>query len=353
MDGEDVDVVWIEEAHKMSNSSWEILRNTIRKEGSEIWASFNPKNRYDPIYRDFVLRRPEGAFIQKVNYMDNPWFPEELELNRLEDQREEPERYAHIWLGEPDDVSDARKVLPYALLNLCVEAWSADRPPETRTGLVHAGLDVADTGIDRNVWVARRGPELYRLERWSTTHLGRTARRANTHCLEEDAFRMYFDTGGIGAGVRSHLIDMDEEGGDGAKAGSLTYDVRPINFGGAVDGADVIFTRGATNADFFGYKRDQLGWGLRLRAEATQRWLDGDEVDPERCLFINPEIKNLEDCLAEFSQPEWDENLSGKMIIDKQPSPPGTSDKPPSPDRYDAGILSFAADSQRGLRKAA
>ena len=342
---EDVDIVWVEESHSMSHSSWEILRNTIRKDGSEIWMSFNPKYRYDPAYRDFVMRQQPGAFVRKVNFHDNPWFPKELEINRQEDLRNEPERYAHIWLGEPDDVSSDRKVLPYDLLNMCVEAWP-QRPSAEISGVVHCGLDVADTGADRNAIVARRGPELLDIDRWASTHLGQTARRAKTWCLEKQAFRLYFDVGGVGGGIRSHLIDM----------GNLPFDVRPMNFGGSVDGAEVIYTRGATNQDFFFRKNAQMGWALRLRAEATKRWLDPDDtanIDPSRCLFINPEIRHLEDALGEFSQPEWDENNSGQMVVLKQPSLVGTSDKPPSPDRYDAGILSFAADSQRGLRKAA
>lgn len=343
---EDVDIVWVEEAHRMSNSSWEILRNTIRKRGSEIWMSFNPKNRYDPAYRHFVARRPRDSFILKVNYMDNPWFPDELETNRQEDLANEPERYPHIWLGEPDDVSDKRKVLPYHLLELCVQAWDAPKPPECLNGLLHAGLDVADTGVDKNAYITRRGPALHRCERWSTTHPGKTARRANHYCLEENVFRLYYDTAGIGAGVRTILIDLDDQG-------MLHYDVRPIDFGGKVGGGEVVYTRGQTNEQFFFRKKDQLGWGLRLRAEVTQRFLDGDPVDPARALFINPEIPNLEDMLAEFSQPEADENPSAQLTIEKQPKIDGTTDEPPSPDRYDAAILAFAADSQRGLKRAA
>ena len=348
---EDVDIVWIEEAHRMSNSSWEILRNTIRKDGSEIWMSFNPKNRFDPAYKHFVARQQPGAWVKKVNYYNNPWFPKELELSRQDDKRVEPERYAHIWLGMPDDVSDQRRVLPYHLLDLCVQSWK-DRPVHLLGGQIHAGLDVADTGVDRNAYVIRQGPEMLNVKRWSSTHLGRTARRANTYCLEDNVARLYFDATGIGAGIRSHLIDMAEQ----VEGTRLAYGVRPIEFGGAVEGKDVMFTRRITNGDFFFQKKEQMGWNLRLRAEATQRWLDTEDaklVDPTTCLFINPEIKNLEDCLAEMSQPVADENTSGKMVIDKQPKEPGSTVEPPSPDRYDGAILAFAHDTRRGLKRAA
>ena len=119
----------------MSHSSWEILRNTVRKDGAEIWFSFNPKGRHDPVYADFVANTSEGAWVRRVNYTDNPWFPGELDMERRADERDQPERYSHIWLGEPDDVADVRKVLPYAMLRRCVDAWDL-RPPAS--GVVHA-----------------------------------------------------------------------------------------------------------------------------------------------------------------------------------------------------------------------
>jgi hypothetical protein len=91
---------WIEEAHVFSARSWEILRPTIRAPGSEIWASWNPRNAEDPIDKFFRGDHPpENAVIRGINYMDNPWFTAELEAERAHDERTNPERYAHIWLG--------------------------------------------------------------------------------------------------------------------------------------------------------------------------------------------------------------------------------------------------------------
>jgi phage terminase large subunit len=41
---EGIDICWVEEAARMSLESWEILTPTIRKQNSEIWASFNPES---------------------------------------------------------------------------------------------------------------------------------------------------------------------------------------------------------------------------------------------------------------------------------------------------------------------
>ena len=67
-------------------------------------------------------------------------------------------------------------------------------------------------------------------------------------------------------------------------------------------------------------------------------------VDPAACLVINPGIPNLNVYLSQLAQPEWSENRSGKIVIDKQP------DGMPSPDLYDATVLAFAYDSRYGVK---
>lgn len=98
---EGFDIAYVEEAQTMSQRSLELLRPTIRKPGSEMWYSWNPKNAEDPI--DKFLRGPElptGAVVVQANYGDNPFFPDVLEQERLDDQRLNPDRYGHIWLGD-------------------------------------------------------------------------------------------------------------------------------------------------------------------------------------------------------------------------------------------------------------
>ena len=99
---EGADICWIEEAQNVSHNSWEILIPTIRKEGSEIWASFNPKNINDPTYQRFIAAGDDDTMAIKVSWRDNPYFPDVLNRERLKLERADPEAYAHIWEGEPD-----------------------------------------------------------------------------------------------------------------------------------------------------------------------------------------------------------------------------------------------------------
>lgn len=92
---------WVEEAQTLSKTSLNMLRPTIREEDSELWFSWNPTRKNDPV--DMLLRGatlPTGAEVVRANWSDNPWLPAVLEQERLDCQRGEPEQYAHIWDGD-------------------------------------------------------------------------------------------------------------------------------------------------------------------------------------------------------------------------------------------------------------
>ena len=97
---EGADYVWVEEAEKVTKASWNVLIPTIRKDGSEIWMTFNPEFEDDETYERFVLHPPRRALIQEINWRDNPWFPKELEEERLECKDRYPDSYDHIWEGK-------------------------------------------------------------------------------------------------------------------------------------------------------------------------------------------------------------------------------------------------------------
>lgn len=104
---EGFDVAWIEEGQSVPLRSLNMLRPTIRAAGSEIWASWNPRRKTDPI--DAMFRgeeKPSNALIVNANWSDNPWLPEELNQERLDCLRQQPDQYDHIWMGGYITVSD-------------------------------------------------------------------------------------------------------------------------------------------------------------------------------------------------------------------------------------------------------
>lgn len=96
---EGVDIVWVEEANLVSKSSWDALIPTIRKEESEIWVTFNPELDTDETYKRFVLKPPTGATLVKMNWSDNPWFPDVLRQEKDDLKVRDPDSYLTVWEG--------------------------------------------------------------------------------------------------------------------------------------------------------------------------------------------------------------------------------------------------------------
>lgn len=98
------------EANKVSQRSLELLVPTVRAPGSEIWAEWNPEFPTDPI--DALLRSesgpPPGSIVRRVNWTDNPWFPDVLRRDMEWDRNRDPDKYAHIWMGEYQRNSETR-----------------------------------------------------------------------------------------------------------------------------------------------------------------------------------------------------------------------------------------------------
>ena len=110
---EGCDIFWGEEANTFSTYSMEILMPTIRKPGSEMWWTWNPQDKTDPVDAYFRgIDPPENSLIMRVGIEDNPWFymtamPAEMEHMK----RGNYKRYLHIWCGDYDEDSES-KIFP-------------------------------------------------------------------------------------------------------------------------------------------------------------------------------------------------------------------------------------------------
>ena len=96
---EGVDICWCEEAQSITRLSWNVLIPTIRKIDSEIWVTFNPELETDETYQRFVVHKPDNAVVAKVNWSDNPWFPETLKLEMESLKARDPEAHRTVWEG--------------------------------------------------------------------------------------------------------------------------------------------------------------------------------------------------------------------------------------------------------------
>lgn len=93
------DIAWVEEAQNLSQRSLDLLRPTIRKDGSELWFSWNPRYKTDPVDQFFRKNPPPEAVSVWINWRDNPWFPEVLKREMEHDFQIDPDKAEHVWNG--------------------------------------------------------------------------------------------------------------------------------------------------------------------------------------------------------------------------------------------------------------
>ncbi len=145
---------WWEEAHTATLKSINLLRPTMRAPGSQMWWSYNRNRDIDPV--DAMFSGPEiptGAAVVDANWQDNPWFTKELEQERLDCLRMQPDQYEHIWEGGYITVSDGAY---YA--RALSEARAAHRiSDEVQPDPLMQYLAVWDIGVGDHcaIWIAQ------------------------------------------------------------------------------------------------------------------------------------------------------------------------------------------------------
>lgn len=93
-------LTWIDEAENVSEVAWRKLIATVMREPkSEIWLTWNPESPDSATHKRFRASPPAKSIIVELNWSDNPWFPEGLDRERLDDLKYRPDVYQHVWEG--------------------------------------------------------------------------------------------------------------------------------------------------------------------------------------------------------------------------------------------------------------
>ncbi|OQY40929.1 MAG: hypothetical protein B6229_00400 [Spirochaetaceae bacterium 4572_7] len=95
-----INLCFVDEATELSKSAWETLIPTIREDGSRFLISFNPEKEEDWVYQTFIVEQHPEAYVIKMNYNDNPYFPKVLRQEMEWDKSRNTAKYLHIWEGE-------------------------------------------------------------------------------------------------------------------------------------------------------------------------------------------------------------------------------------------------------------
>jgi len=93
-------LAWVDEAENVSEGAWQKLIPTVREDDSEIWVTYNPESKHSAVHQRFRVAPSNDIKICEINWRDNPWFPDVLNQERLNDKELRPDVYDHIWEGE-------------------------------------------------------------------------------------------------------------------------------------------------------------------------------------------------------------------------------------------------------------
>lgn len=328
---EGIDICWVEEAENVSDESWNILIPTIRKAGSEIWLTWNPKNILDPTYQRFVVNPPSDCVDIVVNYTDNDYLPDVLLQEAEECKARDYDLYRHIWLGEP--VADsALSIIKPMWIDAAVNAHV--KLNFQAAGQRILGFDVADEGDDANAIVLRHGSVVVDLDEWRGQDVIYSADKVYLYSQENRVDLIHYDNIGVGAGVKAQFR---------RKSGKVR--TAGFNAGGAVYKPEARYTDDKKNQDMFANLKAQAWWVVRERFYKTWRALEFGDVYPvDELISLSGSLKDLDYLKAELSRPQVDYDNNGRVKVEskKDMAKRGI----PSPNKADALIMAFAPVKQ-------
>lgn len=323
---EGIDIAWIEEGESITKESLDILIPTIRKPGSEIWISFNPKNILDPVYQQFVIDPPSESILIKANYSENPHFPDVLRLEMEECKRKDYDLYRHIWEGEPVGDSEFAIIKPM-WIDAAVDAHN--KLGFTSDGIKRAGFDVGDGGGDDSAMTIRNGSVCTHVESWPDEDVLASADRVHGYAMAHGITEIVYDAIGMGAGVKAHY------------GRTASINVQGFTAGAKVINPEREYVQGKKNKDMFSNLKSQAWWHVRDRFYNTWRAIEFKEEYPEdQLISISGDLKQLEYLKAELSRPRVEYDRNGRALVESKEAMKKRGI--PSPNLADSFIMAFA-----------
>ena len=311
----DVDILWIEEAEKLTEDQWKVISPTIRKEDSLTILLFNPRYVTDYVWKEFVMNTPENCHVHQINYDRNQFLSEkakrDIELMRNRD----PDKYRNVYLGEPMGESE-RSIFRRKWLDACVDAH---RVLEVAlTGRAVIGFDPADDGEDKCATVGKAAGVVVDAEDWSSDkdQLVANAKRVWAAAHRRGAIISY-DTIGVGAFVGGYVDEQNDRHSTRVPhyafhAGGAVFDpTRP---------SDSTNPNSPTNQEEYLNLKAQ-GWANTARKAMLtfNAVVRGHTIRPEDVLSFDSAIgeKKLDALFTELCVPWWVETEGKKRVSPK------------------------------------
>jgi len=302
---DDAEICWVEEAQSLSEVSLEELTPSIRGKNAEIWFTANLGSSADPFSKRFFnpfekeLRR-DGYYeddlhtIVWINYYDNPWFPEHLEMERVADkERLSTAAYDHKWLGEPADQVEGSIILPQ-WFDAAIDAHKIDKLKNIfkPLGMIVAAHDPSDEGGDDKGFAVRHGSIILSVKAKDTGEVDEGCDWAAQLAIDHNADWFVWDGDGMGAGLKRQV--------------ATSFRGKPIKYhmfrgslsGRGQDNAEEVYqpdqqdsdTNPKTYAETFKNNRAQYYTALANRFYNTYRCVvKGEYIDPDEMISLDSE----------------------------------------------------------------
>lgn len=229
------DIAYIEEADDITQEAWDKLDPTIRKKDSEIWCVFNPSRRTTCMAQTFLGDKiPPKTLLMTATYLDNPLLDESQVIQAEHMKEKDPAKYRHVWLGQFEE-DNLTRLMP----NIVVRTL----PKDQKYSIV-MGVDVAEEGGDRTVFVIRQGYSIIGRHVYDTMPKDKLAETVKRHLWQWKPDRTNIDTTGFGSFVLPLL-----------RASGIDNPIYEVNFSESARQSDKYHNRrtelGGLGADFF------------------------------------------------------------------------------------------------------
>lgn len=346
---EGVDVLWLEEAHALTKTQWEVLEPTIRKDGSQIWVIFNPAFASDFAYKHFVVDPPPNSVVRMINYTENPFLSstmlDVINAAKALSEREGSDDFEHIYLGVPRS-DDSRVVIKRTWIEAAIDAHlKLGFGPE---GASKLGFDVADDGADKCANTHVHGSVALWCDEWKGREdellksCSRTYREA-----EKRGAMIRYDSIGVGAHAGAKFDELND-----ANSKKIRYE--KFNAGAAVFEPEKHYVADrmtqVKNKDYFSNLKAQTWWLVADRFRNTYDAVtNGTEYPVDELISIASDMPHLEKLKTELSTPRRDFDKNGRVKVESKEdmAKPNREGGPqPSPNLADSFVMCFAPHTQ-------
>jgi phage terminase large subunit len=302
---EGADILWIEEAHNLTKEQWKVLEPTIRKQGSEIWISFNGRLVTDFVWQNFIVNTPKNTIVRQINYTENQFISDSM-LSIINELKEKDyESYQHVYLGKPlsdDDAVIIRRSWVEAAIDFHLKY-------DGEMGGQHTiGYDVADSGDDKNAVTICNGAIVTDCYEWQggENELKKSADKVRIEAIKHNA-KVIYDSIGVGAHTGSTLLS------------SGFNDFAGFNAGGKIQKPNKKYN-GVKQKEYFSNIKAQAWWLVADRLRNTHDYLVNGNKDynSDDLISISSNINAIESLISELTTPRRDFDKAGRVKVESK-----------------------------------